>query len=1025
MGMRKRARGDGTGTEEWEDSQVTKRGRKFSEQDKRLAKIYEDLASEVGDVRIEAAKELLGEVSPERAEDDAIVEKVITRLFKGLCSSRKAARLGFFMALTEVLRQSFLQSGSARSPLPLQGVLDLVIKTTEPDGSATIQEKRDHLVGRVTACNALLLSHILHKPVLATAELTKVLDILCSLARSKTWLREECGSVIHSYAQGLSESGAAEDIGKLILEAIRRHSLLKTPQGIAIWLAVQIRIGSAALPKNVWKDDDPLHSKNWRSIAVILRTGSVDDTGDEQPDTTRQKGGASQRNPSFAWIAVLTAFVSADSLSQNGLAHASVKSLESFWKEIVDNNLFTQSASQEKKGWGFMVLASAIATLPAWSIQALFSTNLMKTLVNQRADANRYLHSAALLPLNAIKRRASQTPSDAATLLRSLLTTQDVSNFDQATHSKTMENIVSIPYSADVLSDLAAVIRTLIKAVSDRDSKDDPRRTKNRTTVLLDLLVLLVRHHNDYTDGQGGLLEWIKTVLLELVDVAYIQEATAGETEAKMPSDVARLARTRLQTCLSIIISSGVSDGTRCCELVVATMYFRLFNKHGKETLNLDKAAYKRLKSSYEMLKRTKSWNDVPEAVRLLHYLTLLEVHAGDPDALSMLDDIDPLYESTSQESSTDDLDHSMTVVEILLSLLAKPTALFRKLAEIVFTAIAPRLTVDAIQALLDVLEKPESLAGQQQLFDKQEESQDVSENNDVETDEDQDSNGDDSDGDGQSLDSDVEVVDIDEDGESISEIEDSSKINGTSADQESPSDDDSGNESADGTDEEELRKLDAVLAETLGTGNNLEASDEEDSDADMDDDQMMALEPALTKIFQERRKAENSNKKQERKDAKETMINFKNRVLDLIQIYVKKEHDNPLALMIITPLLDLMRLTNTKQLGEKAFNVLKTYFDAGKGKTLPVVANLENVFDIMSQIHQAATRDASKIYSASCSRSSLFLAKILLANTGFFDRIQDLYGDTMKQHKMKGKKSKIQRSFFLDWINYAYDLGR
>lgn len=90
-----------------------KRRRKYTEDDLKLAAIYENLASEVGNDRIAAAKQLVARLAPDNSPTPEQVDTVLTRLIRGLCSSRKAARFGFFVALTEILRQLY-----AHGPAP-------------------------------------------------------------------------------------------------------------------------------------------------------------------------------------------------------------------------------------------------------------------------------------------------------------------------------------------------------------------------------------------------------------------------------------------------------------------------------------------------------------------------------------------------------------------------------------------------------------------------------------------------------------------------------------------------------------------------------------------------------------------------------------------------------------------------------------------------------------------------------------------------------------------------------------------
>jgi DNA polymerase phi len=111
-----------------------KRQRQFTEQDQRLVKIYNDLADERNDVRIQAAKEFVSEFAPEREPSGDFIEKSLTRLIRGLCSGRKAARPGFFIALSELLRQ-FYRSEETLSGVPeLSNLVEDINEFTEVDG---------------------------------------------------------------------------------------------------------------------------------------------------------------------------------------------------------------------------------------------------------------------------------------------------------------------------------------------------------------------------------------------------------------------------------------------------------------------------------------------------------------------------------------------------------------------------------------------------------------------------------------------------------------------------------------------------------------------------------------------------------------------------------------------------------------------------------------------------------------------------------------------------------------------------
>lgn len=84
-----------------------KRRREPFNVDVKLVEIYEDLASEKDEIRLKAAQALVSQFTPDKNPADDQIQKVLQRLFRGICSSRKAARIGFSIALTEVLTQVF------------------------------------------------------------------------------------------------------------------------------------------------------------------------------------------------------------------------------------------------------------------------------------------------------------------------------------------------------------------------------------------------------------------------------------------------------------------------------------------------------------------------------------------------------------------------------------------------------------------------------------------------------------------------------------------------------------------------------------------------------------------------------------------------------------------------------------------------------------------------------------------------------------------------------------------------------
>jgi len=119
-----------------------KKSRHYSEQDRKLASLYDNLADELNDVRIKAAKDLLLELQPQKISGRGnLMETVMKRLIRGLCSGRKAARFGFFIALTELLRTLYGEDskyGEDKIP-PFEKIPELIENLTQPESNVAGQ----------------------------------------------------------------------------------------------------------------------------------------------------------------------------------------------------------------------------------------------------------------------------------------------------------------------------------------------------------------------------------------------------------------------------------------------------------------------------------------------------------------------------------------------------------------------------------------------------------------------------------------------------------------------------------------------------------------------------------------------------------------------------------------------------------------------------------------------------------------------------------------------------------------------
>jgi DNA polymerase phi len=120
-----------------EEEAPVKRRRQVNEEQLKLSKLYEDLSAESDEVRFEAAKQLIVKFSPGSKPAAKDVENALVRLIKGLCSQRKAARVGFSLTLTELLREIFGSKEDVIENLDLDvtSLIKLVEEKTKVEGN--------------------------------------------------------------------------------------------------------------------------------------------------------------------------------------------------------------------------------------------------------------------------------------------------------------------------------------------------------------------------------------------------------------------------------------------------------------------------------------------------------------------------------------------------------------------------------------------------------------------------------------------------------------------------------------------------------------------------------------------------------------------------------------------------------------------------------------------------------------------------------------------------------------------------
>lgn len=354
-----------------------------------------------------------------------------------------------------------------------------------------------------------------------------------------------------------------------------------------------------------------------------------------------------------------------------------------------------------------------------------------------------------------------------------------------------------------------------------------------------------------------------------------------------------------------------------------------------------------------------------------------------------MLHDLDTSYQAISNPKKGKSQDG---FIEILLSFLGNTRTLFHKIAIEAFTAFAPEVSLEGLRSMTDILDTEETLEGQKQLFAQTDEEEEVGESDSDEDMEDA---------------SDIEMLGEAKDDSSNSDDSDSDSSNGDSED-------------SDDEDDDELTQFNAKLALTLQTSGLAatgDASDSDSSDSDMDDDQMMALDPHLSNIFKQRSQV--TGKKQ-REEAKQNVIRFKSRVLDLLSVFLDKQFSNPLSLEVLLPVLRLTRASANKQFTERSAKMLHSTL-AKSNKPLPRLEDAEPAWEILKGIHEEAKMGgASTAHGSACSAASLHVVRTLVnADASNYAKVVDVYAESQKRW-FADRKSEVRDSMFSQFLNWS-----
>ncbi|WVR03854.1 hypothetical protein IAU60_000851 [Kwoniella sp. DSM 27419] len=943
---------------------------------------------EEGEARDVQAVRLDKRLSKDNAED---VVYCVKRLVRGLGSSREHSRLGFAVALTELLAR--IQSVTASQ------VLSLLIRNSQYSKNMKGSDERDMMFARLFGLTSIVQSKSLFNASARKEDFERVVQELITLGQGKAWIRESAWWIIVGAVKALLESEvewkdeALQGVAKNVF-----GDKAWTQEKVALVLLLEDKVPQLdwkAYLAPTFKHTPLLNSHNLVTLGRVLKEASAED--DE--GVAASVSGSWKPQLHFVWNIILEHYFPSSGESP---AASSEAPFQDFFRVVVDESLFSNTASPQRRYWGFQVFERALPLLPAGQMPLIFTPNFMRCWMNNLSSSDRYLHKAALAIAKKVQEVTKQNPKVGFTLLSQLVGKHGRQDFDKVTKTKTVESILSSLNAEGVTE----YVKYLQEIILHGGENMDSGRVDERRTWALDQILALCRNGSVPKDDAwiASILDFLLVHGFFLVRKADKKSPIAALHSTPKPalSEVtAATCRTRFTSCLLELTTASVSQrgsdenkvarqqgcdvsGKLWLQRVLDTIAQLEGNKKHVEVVTdaddeIKKIRQTGLDTLTELRKADKADKEVSRGAEILLAFFVLQTYDEVDDALDMLENAvsasRKLFDlPTAEEDEEDDVAPIDSLLDVLIALLDKGSNDLRNLANLVFGMVSSAFTESSIKLLTAQLEQnvAETAAA---------EGSDEGEDDDEEAEEEDEEDEDDDEEDEESEDDDV-----DEDEDDLAPVDPAFRA----------------------------RVAEALQVSGMGVDENAQDGDSDEEDEDVwDDEQMMKVDEQLAEVF---RQQASGTKRSDMKHLQIESLHFKNRILDFFDVYAKRQLTNPLVLSVLLALLKLVRASGTSEgeLANKAAGILRSRFN--KPKDVPSSVDAEEAGEILDEVHAMAQKAFSAEFSNLCSLASLFVVRAIDAASGSGSTAVTAYGKTLKDF-MTRKSSLVHPGFVSDFI--------
>ncbi|ADV20875.1 DNA-directed DNA polymerase, putative [Cryptococcus gattii WM276] len=967
------------------------KGKEIEDEDEDSASDSEESGMEVdasddeeeNNERDSQAAKLDRQLSKDNAED---VVYSVKRLVRGLGSSRESSRLGFAVALTELL--SRIPTVTARQ------VFSLVIRNSQYSKNMKGSDERDMMFARLFGMTAIVQSQSLFASSATKADFRGVIEELQKLGQAKAWMRESAWWTLVQSVQLLLGSRVQwkEDALQELVDVVFEEKGW-TQEKVALVLTLEqsgLDLDWKTHLAPTFKYNPLLDTHNLLTLGRILK----ETTGDEGDGVSATITGSWKPQLHFVWNIIFDRYFGPSALS------TTLAPFQDFFRVVVDESLFSNTSSPQRRYWGFQVFERALPLLPSSQMPLIFTPNFMRCWMNNLSSPDRYLHKAAQQIAKKVQEIIKENPKVGFTLLSQLVGKHGRPDFDKVTKTKTVESIMG-KLNEEGVKDFVNFLKETILGAS-HENLDTARLTERRSWAL-DQIQALCRNGSVPKDDT-----WVSPLLdfllvhgffiirsankkspisaIHSVPALPLSENTSSACRAKFFACALELTTASIPRKSGSEVSKARQQGCdasgrlwlrRAVDIVSILVqdkkHVEVIADADEEIKSIRNTALKSL-SSFDKFKENQK--SISRAFEILISFFILQTYDEVEDSLENLEEVNAAAQQYLGQEEEKDAQAVDMLLDVLIALLDKGSSDLRNLANLVFGIISPELTKSSLDLLAAQLEQS---AAEAAANESEEESDEDAEGDEA-------ASGSD---DGQASEEDEDEEEEQEDDEDLGEVDPAFR----------------------------QRVAEALKVSGMDAGEDVEEGSEAESEEYWDDDQMMKVDEQLAQVFRERAAATSKN---DMKHILTESIHFKNRILDFYDTYAKRQPANPLIIDVVLTLLKLIRTggVSEAEVSNKAAGILRSKFN--KPKDVPSTVDVEVASECLKTIHSMAQKAHSAEFSTLCSLCSLFVSRAIDASettsNSATSTVVEIYRATLKDF-MTRKASLVHPPFLLEFV--------